>query len=957
VAGNSFNISVTAKDAFGNTATNYSRAVTLTTTAALSDLPPAATLVNGVGSFAVSLKSAGVHTLTAGDGELSANSSSINVNPAVYSTQESILNASSANVVSGDSINVTLTLKDSYGNSNPTGVPSTSSMVLTQTLVGGSGTLSSLSSAGNGVFSGSFLGVTAGSVTLGATISGVPISGSAAVAVTPGAASQLALIDVPSSVVAGTSSSVRVIAKDSNNNIATNYSRTLSFTSNDALASMPSSPSIANGEGTYALTLKSVGSRTFTVTDGSLSVTSPSIEVTPAQASVLHLADVPSSIQAGAPFTITISAKDSSGNISTQYPGTLNFSTSDGQAVIPVSSSLTNGIGSFTFTFKTAGANNLTATDGTLSVTSSNISTTPAPATSLVMQSPSSTVAGNSFNVTITAKDAYNNTATGFSGLVAFGTSDGSGVVPSSSLLTSGSGTFSTTLKTVGSQTVSAQSGALTVSSDPISVTPGNASQLLLTNVPASTTAGDSFSFTVTAKDSFNNTATGYTGTVAVTSTDSSASLPASAQLTNGVGSFAITLKSSGTKTVSASDGTLTQTSSPISVSAAAASQLLITNVPSTHVAGTPINLTVTAKDVFNNIATGYNGNVSAFSSDTSAILPAAAPLTNGTGVIAITLKKSGTNSVGVEDGTITSSNTNITTSPGAFSVAQSVVTSASETVNSGSQVQVTLTTKDAFGNNAPTGLPSVSNIVFTSSIVGGTGTFSSVSNLGAGVYRTNFRGVSVGMVTIGARISGSAVANNATVNVESAPATKLVLSSIPTTAVAGNTFNFTVTARDANNNIALGYNGGVTITSSDSQAVLPPTANLLNGTGTFTATLGTVGSRTLTASDGSLSITSSGINVTPASASQLVITGQPATSVAGTSFNFTVTARDVFNNVATGYAGTVGFQTSDAHKWSGNFQCNPKNSWSSNYYRRRWYLVSYHDPCDCYSGSVLTYN
>ena len=38
-----------------------------------------------------------------------------------------------------------------------------------------------------------------------------------------------------------------------------------------------------------------------------------------------------------------------------------------------------------------------------------------------------------------------------------------------------------------------------------------------------------------------------------------------------------------------------------------------------------------------------------------------------------------------------------------------------------------------------------------------------------------------------------------------------------------------------------------------------------------------------------------------------------PAAATSGTSFNFTVTARDPANNVATGYAGTVHFTSSDA--------------------------------------------
>ena len=53
---------------------------------------------------------------------------------------------------------------------------------------------------------------------------------------------------------------------------------------------------------------------------------------------------------------------------------------------------------------------------------------------------------------------------------------------------------------------------------------------------PASATAGSAFTFTVTAEDPYNNTATGYAGTVHFTSSDAAAVLPANATLTNGSG-------------------------------------------------------------------------------------------------------------------------------------------------------------------------------------------------------------------------------------------------------------------------------------------------------------------------------------------------------------------------------------------------------------------------------------
>ena len=82
-----------------------------------------------------------------------------------------------------------------------------------------------------------------------------------------------------------------------------------------------------------------------------------------------------------------------------------------------------------------------------------------------------------------------------------------------------------------------------------------------------------------------------------------------------------------------------------------------------------------------------------------------------------------------------------------------------------------------------------------------------------------------------------------------------------------------------------------------------------------FTVTLKTAGSQSITATDTTTSAitgTLSGITVSPAAASQFVISGLSSTATAGVADTFTVTAKDPYGNVATGYAGTVQFTSSD---------------------------------------------
>ena len=75
---------------------------------------------------------------------------------------------------------------------------------------------------------------------------------------------------------------------------------------------------------------------------------------------------------------------------------------------------------------------------------------------------PSPVVSGTAHSFTVTALDQYGNTATGYSGIVHFTSNDPQGaLLPGDSSLTNGFGTFSVTLKTVGTRTNSAGRSSL----------------------------------------------------------------------------------------------------------------------------------------------------------------------------------------------------------------------------------------------------------------------------------------------------------------------------------------------------------------------------------------------------------------------------------------------------------------------------------------------------------------
>jgi CSLREA domain-containing protein len=137
-------------------------------------------------------------------------------------------------------------------------------------------------------------------------------------------------------------------------------------------------------------------------------------------------------------------------------------------------------------------------------------------------------------------------------------------------------------------------------------VTPGAATHFAVV-APADATAGTAFDFTVTALDQFNNTATGYAGTVHFTSTDTNASLPVDSTLISGTGTFSATLKTAGNQTITATDTTtssITGTSGAINVAAAGASKLAFAQQPMNTAANSSITpaVTVQIQDPFGNL-------------------------------------------------------------------------------------------------------------------------------------------------------------------------------------------------------------------------------------------------------------------------------------------------------------------------------------------------------------------
>jgi hypothetical protein len=356
------------------------------------------------------------------------------------------------------------------------------------------------------------------------------------------------------------------------------------------------------------------------------------------QPSSFAVSGFPSSTTAGVSGNFTVTALNTDGTTDTGFTGTVHFTSSDGQAALPADYTFQAsdaGVHTFSATLKTAGTQSLTAADGSVTGSEAGITVTTAAANHLDVSAPAGSTTGNAFSITVTARDPYNNVATGYAGTVSFTSSDAQAGLPGEYAFSSsdaGVHTFTNgvILKTAGSQTVTAAdtTTASLTGSAAVAVSPAAASKLIVTGFPSATTAGVAGSFTVTLEDAYGNIASGYRGTVHFTSSDPQATLPANYTFTAtdaGVHTFSATLKTAGTQSLTATDtttGSLSGTEAAITVKPAAASKFIL-SAPASVSAGVAFSLTVTVEDAYGNVVTGYTGTVHFSSTDSKATLPA----------------------------------------------------------------------------------------------------------------------------------------------------------------------------------------------------------------------------------------------------------------------------------------------------------------------------------------------
>jgi hypothetical protein len=839
-------VQVEAMDSFGNPATSFTGNVTLSDADGSGDLqgpttePFTGDSTNSTATITfndLTLDYAGVYFFNATAPGVTGPTSSNPLTVTAASASQLVVPYLSTDIATGEPFTLQVTARDPNGNLDSTFKGKVTLALATNP--GGAtlgGNLSATAVGGLATFSGLSISKPGSGYTLQATSSGLAMGIGPAFDV---AQDQLVVTtQPPSNVTAGSRFGLVVKAENGKGAVDTTFDGSVTLADASFLQTLGGTTTVtaAKGAATFSgLTIDQTGFLTWLTaqSNGLPAVSSNLVNLVPGTASQLAVSAAPSDVTIGAPFEVDVSVEDAFGNVQTAYSGNVTLALADNPGGAALGGTLTepavNGVAAFPgLTLdKTGSGYTLKATvSGLTSVTTPAVSVTPAGvATQLVVttQPPSSVAAGSGFGLTVTAEDSSGTVDKTFDGSVTLsgpsGTSFGGTLTMTA---VDGVATFTglTDDQAASSITfaVTSSSGLDPATTDPFTVTPMAASQLVVWGPFGNALPGSPFGMTVFAEDQYGNVDPTVNGNVTLALQDNpgSATLGGTvmAPAVYGVANFPdLTLNTLGSGyTLQAAGAGLTGTSTPFDVTQ---DQLLVTSQPPASLSsGAGFGLTVEALGPSGKVDNTFTGNVTVALIDptgTGATLGGTltATATDGVAVFSgLTVNMAGFYLLSAAANGVGGATTEPVNVVGPASLSQSTITASPAEIALGGKTTVTLTARDANGNQEPGGGLTVA---FTAS--GSAGTLSSVTDNHNGTYTATFTGTSPGSDTITATIGGDSNKVISTATVTVVGPYSLFQSTIavsPSTVASGGTTTVTLTARDVNGNQELG--GGLSV-------------------------------------------------------------------------------------------------------------------------------------------------
>jgi len=764
---------------------------------------------------------------------------------------------------------------------------------------------------------------------------------------------------------AGLAPSVVVEVHDADGNLVSDFTGTIALT----LATNPGSGTLSGttslnavgGVATFSnLTINKSGSGyRLQATSGALTAAQSALfDIIAGPAAKFTFSNLPASIQAGVPFAVTVTALDNLDNTATDFTGQLTLVlNSTGGAILAGNNMITavGGVASFTnlsidkvgnaFTFSVTSGGLTGGPSGPFAVSSGP------PADLVISTQPTNAVAGATMStVGVTVHDNMGNVAATFSGSVCLAITSGTGssgaTLGGSTCVNAVAGvaTFSTLniARSGSGYTLSATASSLTgATTGPFDISAGTAAALVYMTAPSSSFAGSAITpaVQVAAEDGHGNVVTSFTGniTIAIGANPGSSTLSgaATAAAAAGIATFSnLSLDKAGNGyTLAATASGLTgSTSGTFNILSGTGAQLVfVTEPPASMAAGAALApaIQVAVHDNLGNTATDFNGpiTIAIANNPSSGTLSGTLTVNAVAGVATfgdLKLDKIGLGYTLSAAASVltpaTSTAFDIVSGPASKLVYLQQPTSA--TAGAGIAPAIKVQALDA-GGNPVAGFTGLVTITLTSG-TGNPGAVLSGSNAVSAVAGVaTFSGLSIDKVgtgyTLDAASTGLTGAASAAFDIAAGAASQLVFTQQPTTVAGGATMApaVTITALDAQQNIATGFAGNVTIAitggTGTGGAILSGTLSTgaVAGVASFsTLSIDKAGTGyTFTASSGALAnATSNAFDVVIGAATHLIFSVQPSNTITGGTMTpgVEVTAQDAGNNTALSFTGDV---------------------------------------------------
>ncbi|WP_257455217.1 S8 family serine peptidase [Archangium lipolyticum] len=703
----------------------------------------------------------------------------------------------------------------------------------------------------------------------------------------PGPVTGFKMTGLPASVAVGTQSSITLTAVDAAGVVNPSYNRSVSLTSTDTAAVLPSTVAFSGGAANLPVTFFTLGTQSVTATDPAnpgMSV-GASTTVTPAPATRLVFSVQPSNAVAGASISpaVKVGLLDAYGNAVTTGSNsvTLAIGNNAGSGTLSGTATvnMTNGVATFSgLSINKIGIGyTLTASsNGLTSATSPAFNITPAAASKLAfVTQPSNTPAGSAITpaVRVAIVDTYGNMTTSSANVtLVLATNPASATLSGTTTVAAVSGvaTFGNlSLSKLGTGfTLRATSTGLTsIVSSAFDVTPGVPYRAIITRQPTNVAAGAPITpaVQVSLHDQFGNLSTQATTPVVLSLGNNPAGATLGGTTTvnavNGVATFdslSVGRVGSNYTLVAGASGLHSDTSVGFDVRAGAPARLVFVTPPASSAAvGEAFTVKVAVLDAQGNTMTSSNASITLALKD------------NPRGGVL-----SGTVTVAAVNGVATFADLSLDRAARGYTLQASAdaltpVTSAAFDITTGSPARlvfrgapgrlvagtsfapIEVEVQDAQGN-----VLSDSAALVTLSLGANpeAGTLLGAAPVSAVKGVARFEGLSLREAgkgyTLVASAQGFASATSAAFEVTPGPAASYALA-LPASLTAGQEVTLSATAYDAYGNVATTYSGPVQVTSSDAAAVLPANAAFTEGVlASLKVTFMSTGLMTLTLTD-----------------------------------------------------------------------------------------------------------